>query len=223
MKKFKYILFLIISFLCFKNVKASNCAYEDFAKYNRAALDIKTSYEFKETKDETGYITEYFQISAINVPETLYIIVSGDNGTRNTLNPDSSGIVSFPSYSLGSVVNFKFEVYTSSKTACPNEKVTELYLKKPMLNPYYSTGYCLADPDNSFCDRFVFHEVSMEDYDKFAKTTRDNKKSENEKLLKEEEKDDSLNKIYIIAGISFGILIIGYIGYRVIKSRGQRL
>ena len=63
----------------------------------------------------------------------------------------------------------------------------------------------------------------MEDYDKFAKTTRDNKKKENEELRKEEEKDDSLNKIYIIAGVSFGVLIIGYIGYRIIKRRGQRL
>ena len=223
MKKLRYIFTVFIMLISIKNVKASNCSYEELGKLTKGALEIKTSYEFKEDRDDTGYITTYFKISAVNVPNNLYAVVSGDNGTKTTLQPGQDGIVAFNSYSVGTVIKFKFEFYSNDTTSCPNEKITELYLKQPMVNPYYSTGYCLADPDNSFCDRFVFENVSMEDYDKFAKTTIKNERKKNEEIRKENEKDQESNKIYIIAAVAGGIIVIGFITYQVIRRRGQKL
>lgn len=159
----KFLKFFIITFLFIftKSVNAASvCSYEEQIELNQKAGNVKVSYDVVEevvhyTEDTTRKL---FEISILNITDDLYVVVKNDADKTVitfTSKDVKDGIAKFRWAYVEDVTNFTFDIYTSNKTKCPNEKYKTLTLSTPRYNKYFNWEVCQGNEDFYLCKEFV--------------------------------------------------------------------
>lgn len=200
MSKFSKLNLILITFFSFIiTSKAVSCSYEEQAKLNNEAANVKVNYEIKErildkseysppdgAEDDYVAKSDYMQVNILNLTENMYVEVSNnyndDVKIYNYADTDN-GNISFDWYTIGSVVKYTVKVFSSSNTSCEGNNLKTLHITLPRYNDYSTYDICSSVPEYYLCERYVtYDEVS---YDKFF--TRVNKEVEKQRKIEEEE------------------------------------
>lgn len=164
----KILIFIVSIFLLNMNVNAA-CSYKEQSELNSKAANIKVSYELIE--EEIGDIYEghteyYFNVTITNLTNEFYIVRHDsytDKETTFRYTDTKDGMLTFRWDYATNVTNFRFEVYSSSETNCPDEKYKTIYETTPRYNFYSQRAICLDYPEFYLCQKFVtFNEVAEE-------------------------------------------------------------
>lgn len=234
MKKIASILFAMI--FCISNVKAASlCSYKETTELNKIASNVKATYELLEKTihfEDKDATKEIFNISIFNITENVYVIVKNNYNNMEktyTYADSKEGIVEFDWENSDKVTNFTIEVYSTSKTSCPHEKLKTTYLITPRFNEYSNREVCNENPDFYLCQKYVnFKEVDetkflsqLENYKKGSITDSDEKLDEPELTMFDKIFNFINNyKLYILGGIAI-IITASLIIYK-IRTKKQR-
>lgn len=164
MKKILYLILMTSFFFTSKVSAASLCSYEEQTKLNQAAANIKVSYKVEEEIihfEDADAINKFIKISAFNITENFYVVIKNNlNNKEMILTYNENGINEFRWDDINSVTNFTFQVYTTNKTSCPDEKIKTIYLTTPRYNDLSNRFICSESTDFYLCQEFVtFAEV----------------------------------------------------------------
>lgn len=244
----KGILLLICSlFLTTHSVKAaSSCSYKELAELNNLATQTKVSYEIKVgtydenefaipdiligTDEENSFVAEYkyLVINVLNITEQTYAVLRSDtNSLSYTINYDdtTNGIYKIDWKELSKVTKITVDVYSSTKTGCPNEKLYTTYLTLPRLNTYAALEACDGSEQFYLCQDFVTYENI--DYDAFVTKLNDYKSgkvnNDGEQLNNSQNMVLNFlveNKVTII--VIGCILIVGVVTVITLKSKRRK-
>lgn len=226
----------ILALLNLKVVNAASlCSVEDQAKLNKIAGSVKAVYEeAKEELDPSTYITtpetgegpfykEYFKIIFTNITEEVYVKITNDYNDEVKFiryQDTDDGMYTFDWNDLDAVVKFTYEVYSSDKTACQNEKYFTNYLVTPKLNEFYNYLICDGIKDYLACQKYIPINMGYnEQYNKIVEYKEAKKEKEIEENKKWYEKiGDFVKKhktavivggsIIVIAGVAIVVVII---------------
>lgn len=186
MKKKICFLMLCMLFLCGGKVFAveSTCSYSEQAELNSKFANIKITYEDVETiydgatdlpvapedvdpekakiKSETdGYYTLHnLKISVLNMPESLYAIVTNDVNDDERIisfSDAKDGVVSFTESDelTAMIVNYTFTFYASDTTECAGDNYGTKNLVSPRFNRLSSQVVCQENPGLEACNTYV--------------------------------------------------------------------
>ena len=136
----------LLLFMLLPSIIKAECSNKDIVKYQEAATNIKTSYEFH----DYGNNYKKFTIKLNNITPGLIIEDKIKGGTY------SDSEISIDYYEPGT--SNVFDVYAS---AC-NKKVYTLYVNVPYYNSYYDTEECKKYPDFKYCQKFTKRPLSTE-------------------------------------------------------------
>lgn len=235
MKKY---FFILVSLFCLlnSNVKADSlCDYKQLAEINSKATNIKANFEvIKEMVhfDDDSAIKRFFKVSILNVTDEFYVVVKNNNDEKEIMYESKdakNGIISFSLYELSKVVNYTFEIYTNSKTECPDEKVRTIYLTIPRYNEYSRRSICNEYPDFYLCQEFVtFSEVDeeiflkqLDSYQKKVSIKNDDSKNDDSDKDSKKVLDYIDEYKFVIIG-SIIIIGVGTIAIIIVRSKKQR-
>lgn len=223
---------LLISCFFIASTKAfASCSNEEKVKYSKEAANVKISTEIVVEEDKnvenvtdigntyTTYI-DNFKTSATNLTDNIYVVLKNDYNDK-VATFTSKGITSMDFYEHDRVVNLTYEIYTSSSTACPGEKLLTNYAVIPVFNKYSNTQICQNNSSDPFCAQYVTKNYTQEDYDKFSKKIA---KQIEEKAKKDKEAKNDKNIKYLIAiGGAVVLVIAATATVIVIKKRKGRV
>lgn len=232
----KMILLLVgLFFLLNSSVKADSlCDYKSQSELNGKASNIKASYELVEDViqfEDGGALTKYFKVSILNLTDEFYIKVKNNINEEEKIYRHSdvkNGIINFNWDDIEDVTNLTIEVYSSSKTKCPDERYRTIYLTIPRHNEFSGRSICEEYTDFYLCQEFVtFSKVNEETFLKQLESY----KNKNNVTTDEDQKDeinqdknliDYINeyKWIIIAGATLVIVVIAII--TATKNKKQR-
>ena len=180
------VLFAILLFFLFNNVKAASCSYKQQASLSKEATNINIIYTVEEDypdensdpdlggDDSNFYKGTYLKIHVLNIPDNFYVNVINDfNDEEITLNNNN---YEFDNLALKAVINYKFSIYS---TDCPDVVLRLKNLRTPMYNEYSETTYCIGHEDLKECNQFYNGNLT---YEKFLKAI--NKVTTEEKVEK---------------------------------------
>ncbi len=214
---------VILLLLCFtpRVLAKSACSYQEEMDYNVKAGNVKVKYEIKE---ETGTLPadlemegekipslNYIEVQVLNVTDDFYVKLLNDDAEvaeeekEITLAADSDGTAIYKVYDISRIHKYTVQVFTSSKTPCPDERYKTYYLTTPRYNNYSTYSACEGIENYSLCNKFVtFTDISM---DEFLKRTKDFKTGKiKEEPTEEKDKKGILyylnqSKWYILGGL----------------------
>lgn len=236
--KYKYFLASFLSFmLASSTVSAISCGYEEKAKLNSEAGNIKANYEIKErvldpseysvpdailgTEAEKDYVgvEHYIQVNILNLTENIYAEVTNDkdptNRNRYYYTEENKGNIKIDWYNMDEVATYTIRIFSSNKTTCENNQLKTLYVKVPRYNDYSEYGVCSEVPGYYLCDAYVTYDKV--DFDTFA-TNIQNEAAKREQIEDEENKKwyqkvgDFLDKHkteFIIGGLTLVVVAGG--------------
>ena len=231
--------FLCIMLLLYTPIvnAANKCDIKTNNRLIKESANIKINYEEIEGKmvAEPGEIfaddpsvTElpyyYFRISLLNLTDDFYAVISEDKRNfKGTFRGDDTSTVSFDWKDITTVSKLKVDIYSSSKTKCPNTLIRTLYKTIPRYNPYSEYAVCKKVPKYNLCKKYV--EVDEISYKSFSKGTE----KEIKKLEQKEEKQKTENwftklkeflaKNKIVVGIIIAVIVLVPIIIYVIKNK----
>ena len=251
MKKVKFLVTSVLSFMLLTSSVYAACNYEEKAKLNNESANVKANYEIKErelTKDEytappdaipideqDSYVpkTEYIEVNILNLIENLYVTVKNDvtKDVKTYYYTDATnGNIKFNWNEIGSIVNYTIKVMASSSSDCNGQTLRTLYLTLPRYNEYSEYDVCDRIPDYYMCQRFVTYDDFK--YDDFTENVtkeiadrnkKNEEKKENNKWYKKVGKFISDHKTaFIIGGISL-VVVAGGATYIIIKKRRRSI
>lgn len=198
MKFIKKILYLIAPLLFMPNVFAE-CDYSTQVQLSTDAANIKTKYEVATGEldkslylgcegggDDCDVSYNYYLISILNLTDNYYVKVTNDQDkttkTFTKADANEDGIVEFKWDNVSNVTTFTFNIYSSSKTKCPNKKQTTKYLTTPRKNFYSSFDICSDMQDNYLCEEYVTYDnVDFDSFLQMLDEAKEKKANENEK------------------------------------------
>lgn len=247
MSKYKYALFLILTFGLFTlSVSAATCSYEERAELNSEISNITANYEvitielenseppdaLLETEEEENYVstTDALQVNILNLTENVYAVVTNnynDEELTYHYSDTDNGNVAIVWRELGELVTFTIQIYSSDATSCADTLLRTLRVSLPRYNEYAATfAICEQVPDYYLCQRYVYYdEIEFGEFmDRVtAEIERVNQEAE-------ENKDDltwyeeighfiSENRTPIIIGVVVVLIITGVIVVVVIRRR----
>lgn len=243
MKRKLFTLALLISInLCFIQVKAATCNYEEQIKISGIAQNAKVEYMMNEyqneyydpTYDETitdstwGGIVYIYNMT----PEIKVEIVDRNNKKYNYYysDADSDGVIALSSGLANEVKNYTVNIYAVN-TECGKDALKTVNITIPRYNRYSLYPECSDYPDYYYCKDFVtLEDISEEN---FNRGLSDYKKQQEEKKQEEEKKQNNIiyktqefvkeNKMIIIPIVIVLVIVGGLIIFRVIKKRRERL
>lgn len=191
-----------------------NCDFQDVARYQALASNIKFNYEFVEDN-------KTFNIIITNMPDELYLenTSSGEVFSYRTIGSSETVLYG---YNSGS---YRFRIVPYDE-ACYGSTVGNGYVTLPYYNAYYNDSVCNGAESYRLCQKWNKVELS---YDEFVKNVESYKKSlKKEEVITKEEvnEEDFLNKIivgfldnYIIILVS--IIIICSVLIVILSRRGK--
>lgn len=221
----KIITFLML--MLFLNIEvsaASLCTYQEQAELNSKAANVKASYEVAKIEhgnEEFAHTEYYLKINITNITEDFYVVIKNDNNesTMTYRSTDAvDGIVTIKWTDVFKVTNLTIQVFTTSKTNCPDERYKTIYLTLPRYNEFSGKPSCVENPDFYLCEEFVtFDDIDeIEFADKMVQYVEKGTTSEEETPIVEEDPTimdrvfefiDNY-KFFIIGGV---VLVIGAI------------
>lgn len=237
MKKILLIFIVLFSFNIHASA-ASICSYKEQTELNSKAANIKVSYEEKEIilhNEDMDTTKKVFEISIFNIIEDFYVIVKNNKNNSEMLfrgSDTTDGIAKFTWDDLSEVANFTFQVYTTEKTNCPDERFKTIYLTTPRYNIYYDREICSKLKEFYLCEKYVtFDEVDanefsikLKEYQEEISKIDNNKEEDNKTNDKDISLTDNIFKFldtykFIIIG---GLLIVLAILYVVNRKKTKK-
>ena len=237
MKKFLFY-FMLINVFLFGSIEvkaASSCSYDDQAKMNSAAANVKINYEAKtaemnpndyqvpdaylDTDLENSTLSYYyFQINILNLTNDMYAIITNDNNSdsvRVNYSDTTNGTYYYNWTNLNYITNLKMQIFSSTATNCANQLLYTNYLTLPRINEYRDYDICTGYSDYYLCQRYVTYEPidhqtfndRMEDYINSLNKTETKNNTEN---------NSSLNKISSYIKQHYAIVLLIIIGILII-------
>ncbi len=236
----KIFIFLVVLIACTTSVKAASvCSYEDQNKIMQQTTNVKPTYEIvtETVESDIPIDVKRLNVSILNVTEDLYVKVKNDfNNEEKTYSYSDAqdGTIAFRWDNINKVTNFVIEVYSSSKTKCPDELYKTTYFSTPRYNEFSKRAICSELTDFYLCQEFVtFSEISesrfLEQVDNYKKgqIKEDGKPSEEPKSTSFSDKLKKFlgdNKWFIIGGVVIvagaGVAIYFINKKRKIRNRG---
>ncbi len=236
---------ILVLALCFFSVlKAPNaaCDYETQVRLRREAANVNAVYEPKRvimnldtgledpkaTDEDVNFDGPYYYdnkvtITIMNITESIYIEVTGDNGFSQTYHYEDSndGTIELDGGNAEQIVNYEIKVY-SDNSNCSGEDLHTIKLVTPKYNPYSKLLAC-ESVSEYYCNPFVTYDINYTESEVIEMASK--KKNENQNPdnpTKTEENNFWENyKWYIIAG---GIIVIGVATTAIlIKKRRSRV
>lgn len=244
MKNFVRFMCLLLTLLAFKiNANALSCTTEEITALNTEVATIKATVEnVHDTISKTTYIDDYgneqfdedyivrFNVKIINLSDNFYIKLHNDFDNKTTIYHASDakdGVIIYKWDNIEELVKLKIDVYTSNKTACPDQKLYTISKTIPKYNPFYDTGYCDRNKESKYCSEYITFDISEETFKKLVEQEKkeavkvSNKVAEKEqKIIKN--KKMKKNMTYVAGGLLAVILLISLIIY-VVKQRRSSL
>lgn len=215
MKRYFLILILLIIPI---SVKASECDYQDMARYQKLASNINFSYDFVESNN-----TVSFNITVSNMHNDLYIV---DETTGNVFSSATVGSSETVLYNYQPGNDYKFSIIPYD-IYCFEEVVMSRYVNLPAYNPYYNDPVCQGNEQYKLCQKWFKMDYSYENFVKNVNNYKEN--LNNEENIEETENmhtDDFLNKIivgfldnYVIILVT--IIAICTIGISIISKKDK--
>ena len=241
------ILILSVFFIGMFSVNAaSSCSYKELAELNNIAAQVKTNYEIKVgtlnsdsygipdvligTPEAESYVAEYkyFMINVLYITEQTYVIISHEDESmklRANFEDTTNGIYKMEWKNLSSINKLTFEIYSSDKTGCPDEKLYTTYLSLPRANEYSALEACKNNNDFYLCQEFVTFEKI--DYETFEKKLNDFKAGKiNEEGQSVNKNDNKLfkfvrnHKTAVVA--TSCVLIVGVVTVITLKKKRRK-
>lgn len=248
MGKFRKASLFMLSFVLLMSVpKAATCNYEEKAKLNNEAANVKTNYEIKErilNKEEydlpdgleSGEYeakTDYIQVNILNLTENLYVEVTNnvnDDKKIFSYSDSQNGNISFNWSELDTMVTYTVKIFSSSNTGCEGSTLKTLYISLPRYNDYSTYEICNEIPDYYLCQRYVTYEDVG--YDAFFTRVRE-QIAKKEQIKEEENKNNKWYKKtidfivehkvpFIIGGVTL-VVVAGGATYIIIKKRRRSI
>ena len=154
MGKFRKVSLFMLSFVILMSVpKAATCSYEEQAKLNNEASNVKANYEIKErilNKDEYDIPdgieneefvakTDYIQVNILNLTKNIYIEVTNninDDKKIFSYSDSQNGNIKFDWSELDTIVTYTIKLRSSSNTGCEGSVLKTLYVSLPRYNDY---------------------------------------------------------------------------------------
>lgn len=219
---------------------ASNCTNEELVKLKKTASNIQSRYvEEERTLDPSTYLTgedegygpvteSYFKVLFSGITEDIYVKIANDSNDETKFirfkDLNSDGIYTFDWEDIDNITKFTYEVYSSSETSCPDEKLFTNYLVLPKYNEFFDTVICDGLDELEACHKYVTKDMDP------AKQKAEITKYLEEKLKKEENKN---KKWYQRVGdfvadhkflTGFSIVVIGGVATTVVvKNKRKRV
>lgn len=203
----KMSLFMLSFMMLTANPKAATCGYEEQAKLNNEAANVKANYEIKERILEPGeydipdgiedgdYVakTDYIQVNILNLTENMYAEATNDvnrDVKKFNYSDTQNGNISFNWSELDTMATYTIKIYASDKTSCERSPLKTLYVSLPRYNDYSTYEICKQVPDYYLCQRYVTYDSVG--YDTFFTRVQE----QIDKKNKEEEENRQNNKWY---------------------------
>lgn len=190
------------------NAHALTCSSTENLNLKKEANNVEISYDLEDLSkkeviklgsNKTSYnIPKYkFTISVYNIKDDIYVKVSNNiNSDIETIYPEfiEKGTYSFEHLDYSNIYEYKLSVY-SNKDECKNELIGTKKMVVPKYNPYSEYEYCKTSNED-FCKKFIKEDYGFTTDETFLNHIKELNKSNEEKPLKEQLKD---NKGIIIA------------------------
>ena len=218
---------------------ASACNNEELVKLKKTASKVQANYVEKEEEvDPSTYYAgkenndplyeNYFSVMFSGLSEKVYVKIDNDYNEETKFiryqDASSEGIYSFDWKHTDNVVKFTYEVYSSSETSCPDEKLFTGYIILPMYNDFYGTIMCDGLEELEACHKYISKKVDP------AKQEEEIMKYLESKIKKEGEKNkkwyqrvgDFVASHKFLTG--FSIVVIGGVATTVVvKNKRKRV
>jgi len=237
----KFLLAFFVLFTININVHAASlCSYEEQTNLNSKAANVKVSYEVVEETvefEDMDVISKVFDISIFNITEEFYVVVKNNiNDQEKTYrySDTNNGIVKFRWKDLEDVTNFTFQIFTTEKTNCPDEKFKTLYLTAPRYNPYSRYSICSQLEDFYLCEEFVtFSKIDEDEFiNKVEKYQKEELKTNNNEKVEENKENEKPTKMtdeifnffdnykwYIVGGLIIVLVVLIIINRKKLKKQ----
>lgn len=180
----------------------SLCTFEEQSRLNKVAASVKAVYEEAEEKldpslfivteetEDGDFYDLYFKIIFTNITEDMYVKVTNDYNDEIKFirySDTTNGSYTLNWYELDSVVRFTYEVYSSDKTKCKDEKYFTNYLVTPKYNDFHTSIICEGITDYLPCQKYITVDMEYsEQYNKIVDYVKN--EQENQKDLDENKK-----------------------------------
>lgn len=231
MGKIKKAIIFSMLFLFSTSVKAETCGYEEKAKLNNEAANVKVNYEIKQgeldknvytppdaiagTEEEANWnpTYDYFQVNILNLTENIYVEVRNDQNNETTkyyYSNSQDGKIVIDWLNLENVTKFNITVKSTDASGCTDRTLKTLNLTLPRYNEYYLYGVCSNAPEYYLCQKYVtFDDI---DFGYFVRKVSEEVERKNqeeiEKNLKWYEKAWNFIKDHKVAFITGGVIIV---------------
>ena len=193
MKKYVFILTIILFGVSIINANADSCSNEEKARLKKEAAKVKMVYEEAEgvesfevdphTGKKIPITYNYFKIILSNITDELVVMVknnTNDDSIKIDYNLTENGLYSFDWNNIDEIVNFSYEVFGNT-TACSGEKLADGYLVTPKYNVLHETALCDGITDFAACDKYINENTSQEVLQERINEYRKNNKKDGEK------------------------------------------
>lgn len=187
MKKIIYTLLILFAFIMYPKAE---CSYKEQTTLNKEAANIKIKYDIKYQELPEGYYSNqdgffdqngkrieddtllpgyYFEIRIYNVTENVEIEFDKElyNQSKQLINKVSytdtvDGNITLLSYNTSERVEYKFEIYSSTNSACGNDLLRNALLTTPKYNEYSSYYVCEGLDEYEMCQPFYQTNLSID-------------------------------------------------------------
>ena len=204
MKKYVFILTIILFGVSIINANADSCSNEEKARLKKEAAKVKMVYEEAEKVVDRRPIPDlgdelydvkanYFILNISNITNDLTVVIQ-NNYNNDKISVDysntDSGLYSFDWNNIKSIVSFTYKVYGSPSSSCFDELLASGYLITPKYNRLHDTTLCEGVTDFKACDKYITDDTDQEvlrkrilEYKEKKEKTQEQKKSTIEKVI----------------------------------------
>ena len=239
-KIFRYVLFIIISFICINNVNAE-CSYKERKELLNAAKNLEIGYDI-DTRIEQREAIDPYTDEVIFYNQEIYslkfyitnfnnnIFIKYYNGFETeqtyyvTIEDLKDGVYNFVDSNVTDIYKYYFEIYSLNEN-CAGDLITTRKVIKPIFNMYSDFSICNKKEMQGYknCNKFITKEVGLNESEFL---TAANSYYENHKSNDIEDENNTvfnfIKKNWIMLSLSLClIIIIIIIVIRIKKKKGE--
>ena len=160
----------LLSLCSIMTANASTCSVDEQAKLKKMISNISTTYKEEQKEvDPSMYLTgpdigygpvydDYFKVFFTNVTKEIYIKITNDYNEETKFirfKDTEDGIYTFDWEYNDKITKFKYEVYSSAETSCPDEKYYTGYVVLPKYNDFSTRVMCEGLSDYPACQKYI--------------------------------------------------------------------
>ena len=238
----KSVIYALCGLSCFSSIitaNASNCSNQEQIELKKISSNIGTTYqESQKELDPSTYATgpeygygpiylDYFQVIFSNITKDIYIKISNDYNDDIKFiryQDTKEGIYTFDWENTDKITKFKYEVYSSTETSCPDEKYYTGYVVLPKFNEFSNTVMCEGVNDLEACQKYITSNMDPVEQERqineYLKVKEEKEKKENKKWY---EKIGDLVKAHKLITITGSIIVITGVATVVVKNKRKRV